>query len=535
MSASAADEGGGRSLPAVRFVVGGVVPPGNLSYRTRAFESRCFGYLAAGEWVTLLGPRQHGKTSGLVRLRAALRDEGFDAALVDLQAYTRPDVAEIEPFLDWLVLEVRSGLELPIRTYEAPTGEVAVALDRACDGAGASVALLFDEATHLHPAVQHSFYSQLRAIHTATRGGLGNQNPRSLAFLFSGTFRPESVIDDDNSPFNVSRIVLTEDLAEGDATALASEVGGPDLLPWATRAYGQVGGQPYLLQLLLEGVLSASEEGREAAFAAALNRAASGADGHLPALLRRVSAEAGADELVGRLLQSNGGIPAAGEGLYQFLEVVGVAKTVAGSTMATLHLVPRNPLYERAMRASPRLNADQLLADAVPSAPAFLVPLEEADLLWVRDAELRQVIRDVQTGAVTAINAGQYRLALAGLGATYEGMLVALVEQLGDAERDTAKAQVTLSNGRTPTGRPGGWSFEALVGVAHVAYDLRHIPKAASETVRDWRNLVHPDLARRRFQSQELMQPEAIVMAAHITKLLQAVPRTILSDEDPND
>jgi len=512
-------------MPSMSFVVGGVVPPGSRSYRTRTFESKCFGYLSAGEWVTLLGPRQHGKTSGLIRLCAALRDEGFGAALVDLQAYTRSDVADLEPFLDWLVHEVRRGLELPSRTFEAPTRDVAVALERACNGAGASVVLLLDEATRMHSAAQHSFYSQLRAIHTADRGGLAGST-RSLAFLFSGTFRPESVIDDDNSPFNVSRIVLTEDLVEEDATALASEVGGPDLVPWARRAYEEVGGQPYLLQSILDGVLTASEEARQEAFAVALDRVASGADGHLPNLLRRVSAETGADALLSRVLQSEGGIATAGEGLYQFLEVVGIAKTVTAATTLVLRLVPRNPLYERAMLSSPRLNADELLVERASRAAAFLVPLAGEDLTWVLDERLRHIIHDVYAGAVTAVNAGQYRLALAGLGAAYEGMLVALVEQLADPDRDAAKAQVTLSNGKKPVGRPGGWSFEALVRVAHVAYDLFHVPKAASETVRDWRNLVHPDLARNRYQDQDLMQPEAIVMAAHITKLLQAVPRT---------
>lgn len=518
---------GGRTSPRAYgaavdpFVVGGVVPLGSDAYRSRAFEADCFAHLTSGQWVTLLGPRQHGKTSALVRLRARLQQEGLSAAIVDLQAYMRPKDPELRPFLEWLVREIRRGLDLPPAQNVNPGEDVTEALEQGCSGAGATVALLIDEATRMHPDVQHSFYSQLRAFHTANRGGFGAPIAERIALLFSGTFRPEAVIDDDNSPFNVSRIVVTGDLSKEDAEDLAAEVGDESLRPWGARAYDEVGGQPYLLQAILEPVFAEAEESREEALAAALQRIATGGDGHVPVLLRRVFLEAGADDLLIRMLQSPCGLAASGEGLFQFLDVVGLAKTEPASD-GTLRLVPRNPLYTSAMLASPRLNADELLVNPETDAPSILTPLEEGALDWITDADLRRIVQDVHSGAVSAANGGYYRLALAGLGAAYEGMLLALLEQLDASVRQAAQLTVTLASGKKPSGPVGGWTFEALVGVAHAANALFHVPKSASEVMRDWRNLIHPELSRRRYQEQHLLRPEVIVMSAHIMKLLQA-------------
>ena len=63
----------------------GPVPLGNESYIERPFERQIIRELQAGHWVLLLGPRQHGKTSALVRVRKTLMESGVQTGFVDLQ------------------------------------------------------------------------------------------------------------------------------------------------------------------------------------------------------------------------------------------------------------------------------------------------------------------------------------------------------------------------------------------------------------------------------------------------------------------
>jgi len=63
----------------------GPVPIGHESYIERPFELQLIRELQTGRWVLLLGPRQHGKTSALVRLRKTLMENGLQTGFVDLQ------------------------------------------------------------------------------------------------------------------------------------------------------------------------------------------------------------------------------------------------------------------------------------------------------------------------------------------------------------------------------------------------------------------------------------------------------------------
>ncbi|MEE6296867.1 AAA-like domain-containing protein [Georgenia wangjunii] len=505
------------------FVVGGVVPVSNVTYRHRQFEDECLRLLASGDWVTLLGPRQHGKTSGLVRLRDSLEENGIRAALVDLQGYPSPPKPTLEHFLSWLVGQVahRLGAQVP-----APVqiDTVLEGLRVAFSGLSGTVALLVDEATRLEEGVRHDFYSQLRAYHTATRTGDATGVAAQILFVFSGTFRPETVIDDDNSPFNVSRLVLSEDLSEDQVIALARATGDDSLVPWAQRAFAAVGGMPYLVQALLDAVSAEEEVNREQAFNSQLLRLGSGADGHLPALFRRLAAEAGAEELLGRVIASGvDGLPSSGEGLSQFLQILGAVR-IETSGFGASRMYARSEFYERAFRASPQISPSVVLEtieSSGSSEPAVLAPMQVGELDWIADVRLRGVVADLHAGAVQAANVGHSRLALAGLGAAYEGMLLALTEQMDVEVRDNARRRAVLRSGSIPTGSSRSWTLEALTLVAQNAGALPNLPSAAGDMIRDWRNLVHPDKARTQWKTEEELKPVVSIMASCITLLLQ--------------
>ncbi len=55
------------------FYTQGAVPVSSSAYISRAFEERLIQEVLQGRWVLLLGPRQHGKSTALVRLKAKLK------------------------------------------------------------------------------------------------------------------------------------------------------------------------------------------------------------------------------------------------------------------------------------------------------------------------------------------------------------------------------------------------------------------------------------------------------------------------------
>lgn len=506
------------------FVVGGVVPTSSDAYVERSFAHVVFGYLAAGDWVTVLGPRQHGKTSTLVRLQQHLSEEGISTALIDLSEFvdTSDDSTRWASFLAWLSSRVRTSLGLEpadVHMHSDLVGALAAALD----GTAGATVLMLDEASRLPGNLGKQFFSQLRALHTAQRSQQTVDQLAGLTMLFCGTFRPDTVIDDDNSPFNVSRLVHTTDLSLDDVRELGDRVGDHHVAGWADRIYEEVGGQPYLVQVMFEALATADTARHQEIFDRALAYIEAGSDGHLPALFRRIAKEEGAEQLVARMVSAGPkGIRTLSDGLATFLSTVGIAQ-ITGD----LHLVARNPLYLRALESSPSFNPDAFIgagADVKSSAGlGTIAPLTDDDLQWIVSDDLRSVVANLHAGGLTAARAGSFRVALAGLGATYEAVLLALVEQIDPATRTALCRRVKLNNGKHPGSNPEDCSFEGLVLVAHESGKLPYLPENVSHVARQWRNLIHPAVARRDFQAEADLQPEVQMTAAVIAKLIQHV------------
>ncbi|NWG76016.1 MAG: AAA-like domain-containing protein [Rubrivivax sp.] len=64
----------------------GAVPLNSNAYIERPFEKIVLQEVLAGKWVLLLGPRQHGKTTGLIRIKKLLLEAGLFCVLIDLQS-----------------------------------------------------------------------------------------------------------------------------------------------------------------------------------------------------------------------------------------------------------------------------------------------------------------------------------------------------------------------------------------------------------------------------------------------------------------
>lgn len=91
------------------FHLQGAVPLNSEAYVARAFESLILRTIYAGNWVVLLGPRQHGKTSGLFRVKKQLTADGLKCVFIDMQGL--PPVHSFEDVLGWIAKRASQSLE----------------------------------------------------------------------------------------------------------------------------------------------------------------------------------------------------------------------------------------------------------------------------------------------------------------------------------------------------------------------------------------------------------------------------------------
>lgn len=493
------------------FVTGGAVPPQSPAYVHRAFEDEAFGHLtsAQADWVLLLGPRQHGKSSGLARLAQRLQDQGFRVAAIDLQAYGAD--AGYERLLEWLGGEIATAVGNPRPTVEERQRESLDAwLGGALEGVNGSVAVFVDEAAALPDAVRRRLYAQLRALYNA-RGQAGQPSALArLVFVFAGTFRVDRLIDTDNSPFNVSKDVEPEDLTSDDALRLAG-VGADDLTDVVRAAFELVGGQPYLLQVLLAA--AGDSAGRNQRFDEAVGRLRDGTDRHVVALFDRVLGDEDATRVVGAMLDAGGEIDLNPiNPTHQWLQVLGLAGRRGG------RLIFRNRLYAELAHSARVPGAGQPSAPIVDPSPANL---DEKLFDAIGDTTLRGLALDAALGAVAAHDGGHHRLALIAFGSALEAVLLAHLEAL-DPDALTAARNAVKQPPKCP---PARWGLAQLAEVAHETPTLTGSSFHLTDTVRGWRNFVHPDRARHTPQSNAELADEAGIAALTLRIVLRELGR----------
>jgi len=372
------------------YVTGGAIPLDSDAYISRPFEEEAFRELAAGNWIVLLAPRQQGKTSALIRLRARLEEEGLRCALVDLQGYGGNGT--YVTFLSWLCEQI--GRELG-QSPEPPTrGEedLEVWLDATLREIP-NLVIILDEASAVPPAHQRRFFSQLRALYNRRARDLIDAVSRRLQVAFAGTFRPEELIDTPNSPFNVSQEIIAEDLSRDDAEELAARLTGEDALEYANRAYELVGGQPFLLQTLLAAAdRGANDAERASRFEYAVESLRHGRNSHVAFLFQLVRRDEALAGILRRILESPEGIRYhSGDADHDFAQVSGLA-TVRGGRLQI-----RNELYKELatnvfLPAEPRGTSEN--HDPPPAGvDVLLVTATLIESRAVRDAFLGDVER----------------------------------------------------------------------------------------------------------------------------------------------
>lgn len=392
----------------------GPVPLGDENYIERLFEHELHREIMADRWVLLLGPRQHGKTSALVRLQRALSENGVPAALVDLQAAPAPQV--YSELVAWVGGEARQQLG----TANQPafdSEDVGALLGAALAPGNTPAVILVDEASNIPDAGwRNAFFGQLRAISSRRAAARSEDAAARLRFVFAGTFRPETLIDAANSPFNVCERIDCDDLTADNVRTLTRDILGEEHEAMSQPIFEEVGGQPFLVQKLLSRLQG--REGMPAALDAEIAKLRTGESDHIIDLFRKMLSEPSLAAIGARMVRDGAAPVEAADPDFRYVQVLGLARRTGAN------LVFRNQLYARIAATSPQLGGT---IPAPTLAPMF--PLSIAAFNNVQNVQLREIAWAAHKGAVAAYRAGANRLALAGFGGSLEAMLLDLMQR----------------------------------------------------------------------------------------------------------
>ena len=483
----------------------GPVPLGDLDYAERPFELELVRQVQAGRWVLLLGPRQHGKTSALLRLRRTLNQNATLTAMVDLQA--KPPFAAYAQLTTWFARKVASALEHEVVIDE--TDDLSAALTRALPAGVAPVVVLIDEASNIdNDQWRNSFFGQLRAISSERAAAEDGHIATRLRFVFAGTFRPERLVAEANSPFNICERIDTADLLVGDILRLAEKIGLENPTEISEAIHGAVGGQPYLVQRLLQVNLAADDP--SSAFDDEINRLAD--SDHISNLFRRVLSDEALSGIVSIAATGQEVALSPGNEDQRFLLILGVMAR-DGRVLQF-----RNRLYANTAARSPQFS--QVVAPEARRAVLF--PMELNRFGGVADDQLREIAHVAQKGAVGAYRDGSCRIALAGFGTAIEAVLMDFLIRQPPAELARAAALRVNPKRFEIDGDPRTWNLVSLMAGARglLGQGMLDIP----ENMREWRNLIHPGVCIRAYRPDGDLAPEVGVAAHQLDIILRDLP-----------
>jgi len=513
----------------------GPVPVETDLYVKRVFEEEVFRSILKRDWVVLLGPRQHGKTSALIRIKLDLEESGFRVALVDLQS--QPPPSTYEKFLEWFGHTIfrqigkqieagkpsflgkllrssdpKSGLEPPKHK-----GELVAWLEAAIGAESGQIVIMVDEAaTITNDDWRNSFYGQIRALaNTRATAGSGDIASR-ITFVFSGTFRIESLVETANSPFNVCKEHYTENLSENEVRELC-KLSGEENEQYSAGIWEYVGGQPFLVQYLLSEI-----EGMQGDQADKLHRAIARLEeevNHPASILSKVIEDPALTETVSKAIENNEVDLVPADYGMKYLQVLGLMIKKKGK------LVFSNDYYRQVATASPQLTKK---VSPISRGRTKFFELNENDFGVIQCDEMREIVYSAHKGAVSAYNSGSYRLALTGYGAALEGLLCDWISHTDPAKVAAAASSCSPNFNRRyeNANDPQTWRMVNLVNVGKELANTT-LTSAADipDIIRDWRNCVHPNVILADYHPESEMEPYVVTAEGLFRTTLQQIGR----------
>jgi nucleoside phosphorylase len=235
------------------FVTGGPVPPDSPVYIERAADDRMRKHLLRMEYVTLVEPRQQGKTSLIHRLTHKL-EPGYILTYTSAMRLDKINEA------DWyasLCSELLSKIpfisdgDCPSFPHNGSTwGNFMAELAELAEATGHNLIIALDELGDVWVDWRLGFFSNIRVIFDERPN---KPHFKRLTFILAGTYNPRALIDDSRtSPFNVAQRVQLPDFTLSQTSYLVGhlELPADNAVAVAQRVHYWTDGQPYLTQRL---------------------------------------------------------------------------------------------------------------------------------------------------------------------------------------------------------------------------------------------------------------------------------------------
>jgi AAA-like domain/TIR domain len=251
------------------------IPEGTMELQSRFYVERPSDHTALaaierqGVTISIIAPRQMGKSSLLMRIVDAAKRQGKRVALLDFQLFEKAALADatifFRQFCFWLTLEV--GVENRLDDYwQAPLGNMQCCTRymgrHLLPKLGSPLVLALDEVEIIFDTdFRADFFGMLRSWHNS-RAGAPIWKQLDLALVTST--EPYQLIGDLNqSPFNVGTQIKLRDFTPEQVADLNHRHGSPLHPDQIQECIVLFGGQPYLvrqaLYLVASGQMSAAE------------------------------------------------------------------------------------------------------------------------------------------------------------------------------------------------------------------------------------------------------------------------------------
>ena len=235
-------------------------------YIERASDQELFDALLAGEFCSVLAPRQIGKSSLRVRTARQLSQKGVHCAQIDLT--TLGKAADRDPIATWyfsLASRIADELNLdePKPFFEQYNGLLAA--DRfglylrrqVLPALSAPIVVFLDEIDYIRalPVDRDEFFVAIRALYNERA-----QQPTlcRLTFCLLGVASPKDLVEKPEiTPFNIGRAVHLVDFSRSEIEPFADAVEplGENPRDWLDEVYRWTAGHPYMTQTLCAKLL----------------------------------------------------------------------------------------------------------------------------------------------------------------------------------------------------------------------------------------------------------------------------------------
>jgi hypothetical protein len=344
---------------------GGPIVAGSRCYVSRDADETASTYLRRMEYITLVEPRQQGKTSLINKLIGRFTTQGFTFAVRDLTAAKSSGHSASDWYTSvgsWLSRQLHF---IPEGQRPAPPvnsgswEEFLATVAEKAEAAGRNVVIVLDEVGAIPEGLATDFFSVIRSVY-ATRQSLSFWN--HLTFIISGAFNPKDLIKDKIvSNFNVHQRVVLADFDIGQIQKLVDLLNFP--VEWtkklARRIHYWTDGQPYLTEHMCLYVSLHRQSVDEASAEATVDNAVEHffrEDTHHLARIRELVADPGLLTYAKKIT----GIPRArfsaslNDKQFLLAHVLGVIKADSEGRCRV-----RNLLYERAIAEGERAYASE--------------------------------------------------------------------------------------------------------------------------------------------------------------------------------